>query len=507
MCDGSRMRKLLTALSDAVARWDAARGLPAYRLGGVALGLLAALIVLGAPAPEGLPAAGQRTAAVAALMGIWWLGGVLPIAVTALVPLVALPALGISSMKAAAAPFAHPLIFLMLGGFLLSHAMEEVGLHRRVTALLLRPAWVRARPQRVVLALMVAGAGLSGLVSNTATTLMMLPIATELAALCAEDRRTRSGFVLALAYACSIGGVTTLVGTPPNAVLAGLAPEAAGVEIAFASWMLVGLPFAILAVPLAWLVITRVALPLPDGPWSLEAPERPAWVPGERVVLAVVGLTMALWLTRKPIAVGGLELFGWADLLPEGVAVDDAWVAVLGGLLLFLVPGGPPGEGAEARFLLSFRRAEAAIPWSVLLLLGGGFSLAGAISSSGLTAWLAGGIAGLGVLPTWAQVGAIALGMTFLTELTSNTATSQICLPLLAAGAASAGGAPLMWMIPATVSASCAFMMPVATAPNAIAAEAGGVSPGDMAFAGLLLNLLCAALVTALVLALVPAIF
>lgn len=501
------MRKLLSSLSEAVARWDAARSLPLYRLGGVFVGLSAALIVLAAPTPEGLPAAGQRVAAVAALMGIWWLGGVLPIAVTALVPLVALPILGITSMKAAAAPFAHPLIFLMLGGFLLSHAMEEVGLHRRVTALLLQPAWVRARPQRVVLALMVAGAALSGLVSNTATTLMMLPIAMQLASLCADDRRTRSGFVLALAYACSIGGVTTLVGTPPNAVLAAMAQEAAGVEISFASWMMVGVPFAVLAVPLAWLVITRVALPLPDSAWSLEAPDRPAWMPGERVVLAVVGLAMVLWLTRKPIAVGAMSLFGWSTLLPEGAAVDDAWVAVLAGLLLFLVPGGPPGEGSEARFLLSFRRAEEAIPWSVLLLLGGGFSLAGAISSSGLTAWLAGSVAALGGLPTWGQVGAIALGMTFLTELTSNTATSQICLPLLAAGAAAAGVEPLLWMIPATISASCAFMMPVATAPNAIAAEAGGVAPGDMAFAGVLLNLLCALLTTALALVLVPLVF
>ncbi len=501
------MRKLLSSMSEGVARWDAARSLPAYRLGGVAVGALLAAALLLAPTPEGLSTEGQRTAAVAALMGVWWLGGVLPIAVTALVPLVALPILGIATMKEAAAPFAHPLIFLILGGFLLSHAMEEVGLHRRVTALLLRPAWVRASPGRVVLALMAAGAALSGLVSNTATTLMMLPIAVTLSATCTADPRARSGFVLALAYACSIGGVTTLVGTPPNAVLAGLTPDAIGVEIGFAEWMMVGVPFAVLAVPMAWLTITKIALPLPERGREIEAPEIPPWMPGERVVLGVVGLALVLWLTRKPIHFGQLALVGWTGFLPEGVSVDDSWVAILAGFLLFLVPGGPPGEGNEARFLLSFRKAEKAIPWSVLLLLGGGFSLAGAISSSGLTAWLAGSLAGLGALPGWAQVAVICLGMTFLTELTSNTATSQICLPLLAAGATAAGVAPLMWMVPATVSASCAFMMPVATAPNAIAAEAGGVSPGDMAFAGLVLNLLCAGLASALTLVLVPLVF
>jgi len=502
------MRQTLQLLSGLVARWDRARSLPGYRLGGVALGLAAAAAILALPTPEGLPLTGHRTAAVAALMAIWWLGGVLPMAVTAMVPLVALPILGIAPIKAAAAPFAHPLIFLMLGGFLLSHAMEEVGLHRRLTALLLRPAWVRASPHRVVLALMVAGAALSGLVSNTATTLMMLPIATRLAGLCTSDPRLRSGFVLALAYACSIGGVTTLVGTPPNAVLAGLAPEVAGMEISFATWTLLGVPFAVLAVPAAWLVITRVALPLPAGGWSLDAPPRPPWSPGERPVLVAAAAALALWLLRKPIDLGWLLIPGWSGFLPQGVIVDDAWVAILVGLSLFIIPrrGGEPERG-EGNFLVSWTRAEAAIPWSVLILLGGGFSLASAISASGLTGWLAGGVAALGGLPTWGQVAVLCLGMTFLTELTSNTATTQICLPLLAAGAAAAGIDPMLWMVPATVSASCAFMMPVATAPNAIASEAGGVAPGDMAFAGLLLNFVCVGIGACVSLALVPVLF
>ena len=490
------MQETLARLSAAVKRWDDARGLPGYRFGGLALGVGLAVLVVCLPRPEGLTVEAHRTAAVAALMAVWWLGGVLPMAVTALVPLVALPLLGIATPKEAAAPFAHPLIFLMLGGFLLGHGMEEVGLHKRLTALLLRPAWVRRSPRRVVLALMIAGAALSGMVSNTATMLMMLPLATSLAALCADDPRVRTGFVLALAYACSIGGVTTLVGTPPNAVLAGIASEG-GYEVAFGTWMLLGVPFAVLAVPMAWWVVTRIGLPLPDRAAAIEAPEIPAWTPGEKPVLAVACVALLAWLTRRPV---------WSAWLPEGAVVDDAWVAVLAGLSLFLIPRGGPDPHGE-RFLITFRRAEKALPWSVLLLLGGGFSLASAISGSGLTAWLASGMAGLGTLPPVLTAALICLGTTFLTELTSNTATTQICLPLLAAAASTAGVDPLLWMVPATVSASCAFMMPVATAPNAIACEAGRVSPGDMAYAGLVLNLCCAGLATVLAVVLVPVLF
>lgn len=495
-------------LASFVHRWDQQRSRPGYRLGGVALGLGAAALVLALPGAEGLSVTGQRTAAVAVLMAIWWLGGVLPMAVTALVPLIAFPLLDIMSIKAAAAPFAHHLIFLMLGGFVIGHATEEVGLHQRLTALLLRPAAVRVSPRRVALAMMVSAAVISGLVSNTATMVMMLPLATALAATTAPGHRTRSTFVLCLAYACSIGGVTTLVGTPPNAVLAGLAADA-GREISFASWMALGVPFAALSLPLAWWAVTRIALPLPDRfETPLAAPEVPAWRPGERAVLVVVAGALVLWLTRRPLVIGPVDLPGWSAWVPGDVS--DAWVAILAAVVLFMLPrSGPPrsDDPADGRFLLSWRRAEAGIPWSVLILLGGGFSLAAAISSSGLTAWLAGGTAALAGLPLWLSVPVLCLAMSFLTELTSNTATTQIALPLLAAGALAADLDPLLWMVPAAVSASCAFMMPVATAPNAIAAEAGGVAPGDMAYAGLVLNLACAGVAAALALGLTPLLF
>ncbi len=502
------MTRFFTTLSAWVHAWDAARVHPRYRLSGVALGLLAAGALLAAPTPEGLTAAGHRTGAVAVLMAIWWLGGVLPMAVTALVPLVAFPLLDVASIKDAAAPYAHHLNFLMLGGFVIGHATEEVGLHRRLTAWLLRPAAVRASPRRVALAMMVSAGVISGLVSNTATMVMMMPLASVLAATTAPGERTHSTFMLCLAYACSIGGVTTLVGTPPNAVLAGLASDM-GREISFASWMAIGIPFAAVSLPLAWFVVTTVALPLPRrSERPLEAPEMPAWGPGERAVLAVVAGALLLWLTRRPLDLGPLQVPGWSDWVPG--TVSDAWVAILAALVLFMLPRtGPPREGdpAEGRFLLSWRRAEKSIPWSVLILLGGGFSLAAAISSSGLTAWLADATSRLADLPLSLSVPLLCLAMSFLTELTSNTATTQIALPLLAAGALAAGLDPLLWMVPAAISASCAFMMPVATAPNAIASEAGGVAPGDMAYAGLGLNFLCAAVASAIALALTPALF
>lgn len=441
----------------------------ARRLVGTLLGLAVFGVVLALPCPDGMTLEAQRCAGVAALMAIWWLGRVFPMAVTALVPLLAFPALGITDIKTAAAPFAHPLNFLMLGGFVMGHAIEEVGLHRRVTSALLAPAYIRKRPKLVLLALMVAAAGLSGLVSNTATMVMMLPIALALAA--RVSTTAGPAFAMALAYACSIGGVSTLIGTPPNAVLAGL------VDISFAEWMRFGVPFVLLALPAAWLVVSRLALPRVEG--EVERPEAGPRLPGLYAVISVVALAMVAWLTRR----------GLGPIPAWGEHLHDAWIAVGAAFILFLVPH------PERRFLLRWVRVERAIPWSVLLLLGGGFSLAKGVETSGLTAYLATFTAQLATLPPWLAVAALALGITFLTELTSNTATTQIVLPLLLAGATLAGVDPLLWMVPATMSASCAFMMPVATAPNAIACEAGGVQAPTLARTGLALNLVCVGIV------------
>ena len=279
---------------DALRRWDEARERPWYRYAGVIIGLGLAGAVLAIPAAAGLSEKAHAAGAVTVLMAVWWLGGVLPSSVTALVPLVAFPLLGVASTREAAAPYADPLNFLMFGGFILAHAMEDVGLHRRLVALLLRPAWVRVGPRRVAFALMTATAMVSGFVSNSATMVMMLPIALGLAAATSQDGRVRASFTLSTAYASSIGGVGTLVGTAPNAVLAGLASSMAHQEVRFLQWMMVGIPFVVIALPLAWFVVNVIALPLPRrGLREPDAPTIPPWTSGERSVLGVIVLCFA----------------------------------------------------------------------------------------------------------------------------------------------------------------------------------------------------------------------
>ena len=489
---------MLEALAFAVERWTRAQQHPNYRLGGVALGLAVCGAVVASSPPEGLSVEGWRTLGVTLLMALWWLGGVLPIAVTALVPLVAFPLLGVATIQQAAVPYAHPLLFLLIGGAVLGRAMEVVGLHERLVAILLQPSWMRVNARRALGGLMVASAVLSGLVSNTATTVMLLPLALLMADQAGLGPRARSAFALALAYSASIGGVSTLIGTLPNTVFAQVAAEQVGRTISFAQWTLVGVPFVLVAVPVAWFVVTRLLVPVGGG--ALPAPVLPAWRPGEGQVLAVVGTAMAAWLTRRPVDLGVVTIPGWSEALGLGGWVNDAWIAVGAAIVVFLLT-------SKGRFVVDFADVERNVPWSVMFLLGGGFSLATTIKDSGLTTWLAAGTEWLGWLPYGVDVLLICLAVTFLTELTSNTATTQILLPLLAAGAAQAGVDPLVWMLPATISASCAFMMPVATPPNAIAAQGGKVAPGDMVTAGLALNLILAGLATLTALVLAPLVF
>ncbi len=475
--------------------WDGLREKAGWRIGGTVGGVLVATAIILGPTPEGLSEPGKRAGAVALVMALWWLGGVLPATVVALLPLVAFPLLGVMSTAEVAPGYADPLLFLMLGGFVLGHAMEEVGLHRRLVALLLRPTWVRARPDRVVLALMIATALVSGFVSNTGTMVMMLPLALALAARVSASERVRSAFTLSLAYACSIGGVATLVGTAPNAVFAGLAAKV-GHPVSFLEWMRVGVPFVILAVPVAWLVVNRFTLRLPSLPDApIDAPAWPEWQRGERAVLGVIAACFALWISRSDIDLGGVTIPGWGKLLPR--KVDDGFVAMAAALLLFLIPG----RSDEGAFLLSWKKTARALPWSVLTLLGGGFAMASGIQSSGLTEWVAGATSSLDSLGDLPRTLLISVSVAFLSAFTSNTATTQVVLPLLAAGAAASGANPLAWMIPATIAASCDFTLAVGTPPNAIAAEAGGVRAADMAFAGVILNFACAGIATMVVLA------
>lgn len=467
------------------------------RRAGLPLGPALFLLLLLLPAPAGMEPAAWRTAAVGVLMAVWWVSEALPIPATALLPLVAFPLLGVAPIGDAAAPYANPIIYLFLGGFLLAGAMQRSGLHRRIALTVV--AAVGTGPRRLVLGFMLATAFLSMWVSNTATTVMMLPIGVSVITLtgtAASDDASAASFatalMLAIAYGASIGGLGTLIGTPPNAFMAGYMSETYDVQIGFAQWMLVGVPLVAVALPLAWLLLTRVLFRLDPAELSggravvreaLHALGRVA--PAERRVAVVFVLTALAWIVRPLVA----------GLVP---GLSDAGIAIAAGLVLFLTPAGVRGER-----LLDWETAEE-LPWGVLVLFGGGLSLAAAISDTGLALWIGEALGGLGALPVWLLVLAVTTVIIFLTELTSNTATAAAFLPVLGPLAVSLGEGPLLFVVPAALAASCAFMMPVATPPNAIVFGSGRVTLPQMARAGVWLNLLFIALIMVVAYTLVP---
>jgi solute carrier family 13 (sodium-dependent dicarboxylate transporter), member 2/3/5 len=474
---------------------------PPHRRAGFLGGLLLFGLVLLLPAPEGLSPEGWRTAAVALLMATWWMTEALPIPVTALLPLVLFPLLGILEMPSAAAPYANPLIFLFMGGFLLALAMERWGLHRRIALGILVRAG--AGPHRLVLGFMVASAVLSMWISNTATAAMMLPIGLAVLVLLRPpglapppEGRFNLGIALMLgiAYGASIGGVATLIGTPPNAIFAGAADELLGVRIGFLEWMQVGVPLAALFLPLAWLLLTRVLYPpdpLPTEAGGLLEAERRGLGPmhrGERIVAVVFALTALAWVLREEKVLGRVTLPGIERWFPM---VSDAGIAMTGALLLFLLPV----RWREGVFALSWDEARR-LPWGVLILFGGGLSLARAMESSGLATWIGGAAQGLGTLPLVAFLAVVATLFVFLTEITSNTATATMAMPVLAGVGMAVGVDPVLLMSTAAMAASMAFMLPVATPPNAIVFASDDVTIPRMARAGLLLNLVSIALVS-----------
>jgi sodium-dependent dicarboxylate transporter 2/3/5 len=415
-------------------------------------------------------------------MAVWWITEAIPIPATALLPLALFPVLGIGDIRASASHYANPVLYLFMGGFMIAQAMQRWGLHRRLALHILRV--MGTRPRNMVGGFMLATAFLSMWVSNTATTVMMLPIGLSVIDLTrratgAADRHFALTLMLGIAYAASIGGMGTLIGTPPNALLAGFLEETYGVQIGFGQWMTIGVPLVIVMLPLTWLVLTRWIYPvrLADLPGGREtiAREITALGPvsrGETQVGVVFVLTALAWMTRPLLA-------RWVP------GLSDAGIAITGGLLLFLVPV----DAKRGRFALDWESA-AKLPWGVLVLFGGGLSLASAISRTGLAEWLGNAMSGLGTLPLVLIVVAVTAVLVFLTELTSNTASAATFLPILAAVAVGIGENPLLLVVPAALAASCAFMMPVATPPNAIVYGSGHVTVPQMARAGIVLNLL-----------------
>ncbi len=466
---------------------------PRYRRYGLVGGAAAFVILLFLPAPGGLSSDGWHTAAVAVLMAIWWMTEAIPITATALVPLALFPTLGVLTMPNAAAPYANHLIFLFMGGFLIAGAMQKWDLHRRIALGIISS--MGTSPRRLVLGFMTATAFLSMWISNTATAAMMLPIALAVGEMFRPPGEGRYNFGLALmlgiAYSASIGGVATLIGTPPNAVFAAAAKELLNVDIGFLRWMAVGLPVAALFLPLAWLLLVRVLFPpgeLAGNAASVLADERARLGPpsrGEKSVAVVFVLTALAWVFREPKSFGSLTVPGIQTLAP---GVQDSTIAVAAALVLFLLPV----DWKRGVFALDWRSAKR-IPWGVLTLFGGGLSLARAMDQSGLAAWIGNGVAALHMIPSFVLIVLVAALFVFLTEVTSNTATATMAMPVMAGAAAGLGLAPLTLMGTAALAASMAFMLPVATPPNAIVFGSGYLSVPQMARAGFWMNLIAIA--------------
>jgi sodium-dependent dicarboxylate transporter 2/3/5 len=478
----------------------------AWLILGPALLLLALLL----PPPKGMTPEAMKLVGVTGLMAVWWLAEVVNFAVVAMIPLVAFPLLGIQQAQPTAQAYADQNIFLFMGGLLLATAMQRWGLHRRMAVHVL--ALLGTRPKGLVLGFMVATGFLSMWISNTATAVMMLPIAIsvvvyvtggkpeEIRGQKGEERNFSVALMLGIAYGASIGGMATLVGTPPNIVLVGqldqLFPGAPG--ISFARWMALGLPLVAVFLPAVWVYLCWIAFPVRTlhvgkGREFLQR-ERDAlgrMGGGERVTLIAFVAAALLWMTRQPLDLGAFRVPGWSAVLPWAGFIKDSTVAMAVALSLFFIPA----DRKEGTRVLNWEWASR-IPWDVLLLLGGGFALAGAFRTTELSAWFAQSLSGLEGLSPVAMVVVVCAMMTLLTELTSNTATAAVMLPILAATAVKIGVHPFVLMVPATLSASCAFMLPVATPPNAIMFGSGCLDIPTMAKTGIAVNLLGLILIT-----------
>ena len=458
-------------------------------------------------------------AAVATLMAIWWTTEAIPLSITSLLPIVLMPVLTERTIGETTAPYANPIVFLFLGGFLIAIAMEKWNLHRRVA--LLTISRVGYRPTRIILGVMLATGFLSMWVSNTATTLMMLPIGLSVLALVSERMTTlqttssltqgggqgageflrdenlrRFGICLTLsiAWSASMGGLGTLLGSPPNAIVAGYAAEQLGRTIGFLEWMLVGAPLALTFILVGWLLMTRVLYrftleEVPGGRQMIEGEihKLGPMGQGEKMVAAVFGTAAFFWVV--PGLLAGLP--GLGDHLGWFNALDDAAIAIAAGGALFILPG---RGGRE--MVLNWKDAEDGLPWGVLLLFGGGLSLAAAVAGTGLDQWLGRQVSGLGALPTLLLIASVVAIVLFLTEVTSNTATAATFIPVLGGVAIGIGADPMTLLIPAALAATCAFMLPVGTPPNAIVFSSGTVTIAQMARGGVVLNIVGIALIT-----------
>lgn len=438
----------------------------------------------------------RLTAAVAVLMGAWWMTEAIPLAATALVPLVAFPLMQVADFKVTAAPYASGTIFLFMGGFMLALAMQRWNLHRRIA--LLTVLAVGTKPKQLVLGFMLATGFISMWVSNTATAVMMLPIGTSVLVLTGQltaqeggekKKQTRfaTSLMLGIAYAASIGSLGTIIGTPPNTLLIAYLKETHDIHLGFGQWMIMGVPLAIVFLLIAWWLLTSVLFKpeideIPGGKELIREELRKLgkWSSGE-IFVGIVFLGAALSWSLLP------------TFFPDSGISDEA-IAMVVALVLFLVPA----PGTKGVRLLDWKSAKE-LPWDVLLLFGGGLALSSQFSKQGLSIWIGETAKGLQTLPTIFIVVAVTALVIFLTELTSNTATAAAFLPIIGGVAIGIGVDPLLLVVPVALAATCAFMLPVATPPNAIAYGSGYIPMGSMVKAGIWLNIIGVVLITATV--------
>lgn len=452
------------------------------RLIGFVLGALALLAAILAPLPDGLSREGLVTAGLVVLMAAWWITEALPLTATALMPFLVLPFAGVMDAKETASAYYSPILFLILGGAFIALAIERVGLHRRLSLGILRIAGTHAGPGRLLFAFMASAAILSMMISNTSTALIMMPVALAVLAagdLGGSDTPSTDGLSGALpmgiAFACSIGGLGTLVGSPTNAIAVGLLDETTGLKISFAQWTLYGLPVVILGVPLAAFIIARVqrvgAHDFDAGAARAAIPVEKSWSTPERRLVPFVALAFVLWLSQPLLE----------PMLPAG-SLTDGTIAIAVGLALFLVPDG------TGRALLDWDEANRA-PWGVIMMFGGGLALAAGMSASGLATWLGDALLPLSAVPLLVIALAVVAMVVLITEFASNVATASAIVPVVASLIVALGVQPELLAIPVAFAASWGFMLPAGTGPNAIAWSTGRIRIGRMVTAGLVLDL------------------
>lgn len=447
---------------------------------------------------EGLSAEANAVLASTLWIASWWLSEALPISATALLPIVLLPLTGGASIGQTTAAFGDKMLYLFVGGFIIAIVMQKWNLHRRIAIGIISAVGTNTR--LIVLGFMLATGLLSMWISNTATTLMMVTIGTALIAE-VKELTGKSGklffkaLLLGIAFSASIGGVATLVGTPTNPIFVSIASKLYNQEFSFASWMTFALPFSLIMLWFCWVVLTRLVFPLHkvEMPIGIEMIEKERKNLGkisqeEKAVALVFVLTAILWITRS---------FLLSQFIP---GINDTVIAIGAALTMFIIPS----KKRKGKPLLTWNEAEK-LPWGVIILFGGGLSLAAAFQSSGLAEWLGIQLAGVKELPLFLTILIIALVVNFLTEVTSNVATASIMLPVLASLADAIGVHPFLLMVPATMAASCAFMLPIATGPNAIVFSSGELKMNDMVRAGVWLNLVSSLLISLLVYLLLPA--